>query len=290
MKQDGLVFDVVTESTSVCLVWTKAFTGQTFYLGLPPKTNTPSVSQRIICNDNVPNLQTRWCFKRSSDPAPVHSAGVQGLSFPTCITCLRPSTSSCSGDRGMTDAALPWLGLESTVWAQVVGAGPRQVDSSLGALDAACLCGPSVTSAGTGQGPGWTGIRALHPGWAPPLPWPPTQGDSEQRAAHSHVLGAAESRGSLPRSWPESGSRVSSPRRFLYTVLAADLPSIAPTSLPPPPAGLVPPGAPRRLLWVGALSQAPPARPPRRSPGRPGGSPAYPCCRPRRRLCCSTSW
>lgn len=85
--------------------------------------------------------------------------------FPCLYSACEDMEFSCSSAGRGGDATLPflpWLCLERTLSCQVVGAGPGQVNRSLGTLDTASLCGPSVTFKGPGQGPDWNTCSAAN--------------------------------------------------------------------------------------------------------------------------------
>lgn len=109
----------------------------------------------------------KLCFKRNSNPgssAYCRTVGkrcvLSGLGFPICTMCEAQWTLQFfirQGRRCHTAFAVP----RKTVWCQVAGAAPGQVNSSLGARDAASSCGPSVTSggpAGLEYVPCWVGF------------------------------------------------------------------------------------------------------------------------------------
>ena len=171
------------------------------------------------------------------------------------------------------------------------GCRPGQVTGAWGPwLLPACVA-PATRLEGVGQGPGWTGICALLgglplcPGHLPTV----IRGRELPSGLRWEKLKARDPSHALGPSWGDGSAlpSASSTQCLLLTFLHRPRlpPSTScragPSERPAQPA-----------LGSGFVSGAPsPLRRPRRPvPPPPMGAPAYPCCRPRRRLCCSTSW
>lgn len=126
-------------------------------------------------------------------------------------------------------------------------------------------------------------------GWASSLPWPPfprlfwARPPTPPSYPWERKLKASVVQCSCPEGRCCRSVLPPLPLRSPCHGLALQVPHL----LPSPGAGPVPPASPCCLLGVFALCPLRPRPVPRPPPAR---RPAYPCWRPRSRLCCSTSW
>lgn len=232
---------------------------------------TSQIYKRSYCFQRDPSTRKVLCSLWPQFPCPCN--GWEAMEF-----------SRSSSSRGDTAFATPAVRRELCL-VPGGGHGARPGEQEPAALDATNLCGPSAMPAGAGQGPGWTGIRVLLGG----LPLCPATfpwgfwAELRTPLFSCSLVGEAESQGWVVSCfWPESGvaGRLSHPLPLqgFSGWVSLHRPLLSPLHAGWSRGGI----APLRRLCPGAPS------PSQSHPGRRLA--AYPCCRPRSWLCCSTSW